>query len=161
MEVTQVDQYESDKDVIEKNDSTKGIKNVHTKKRTKFWTKDKTFDTASEAETLVGNGWSKHFSNYTDKGKRVYYRCKKARRHDAQCNASVSLLYHADSDQVTVYRTDGDHDHHETEIRGIDKNIKQCIERLYNDGITYFFTDKLSFLLTKVEFVTDQFSFFY
>jgi hypothetical protein len=36
MEVTQVDQYESDEDIIENNDSTKEVKNVRTKKRTKF-----------------------------------------------------------------------------------------------------------------------------
>ena len=51
-------------------------------------------------------------------------------------SASLSLLYHADSDQVTLYKTEGDHDHHDDEIRGIDENIKQCVEQLYNDGIT-------------------------
>ena len=82
------------------------------------------------------NGWSKHYTNFTDKGKRIYYRCKKVRRRGVQCSASLSLLYHADSDQVTIYKTEGDHDHHEDEIRGIGDDIKQCVEQLYNDGIT-------------------------
>jgi len=56
IEVTQVDQYESDDDIIENNDSTKEVKNTHTKKRKKFWIKDGTFDTTSEAEALVKNG---------------------------------------------------------------------------------------------------------
>jgi len=45
MEVTQVDQYESDEDVIENNDSIKEVKKVHRKRRTKFWIEDKTFET--------------------------------------------------------------------------------------------------------------------
>ena len=56
IEVTQVDQYESDDDIIENNDSTKEVKNAHTKKRKNFWIKDGTFDTISEAEALVKNG---------------------------------------------------------------------------------------------------------
>jgi len=139
MEVTQVDQYESDtldEDSIEKNDSTKRVKKVCEKARTKFWIKDTTFNTGSEAEASIKSEWSKHYTNYTDKGKRVYYRCKKARRRGPQCSAGVSLLYHADSDKVTVYKTEADHDHTEGEIRGIDEDIKKCIEELYNDGIT-------------------------
>ena len=131
MEVTQVDQYESDEDVIENNDSIKEVKKVHRKRRTKLWIKDKTFETPSEAEVLVKNGWSKHYTNFTDKGKRIYYRCKKVRRRGVQCSASLSLLYHADSDQVTIYKTEGDHDHHEDEIRGIGDDIKQCVTNIF------------------------------
>jgi len=139
MDVTQVDQYESDtldEDIIEKNDSSKRVKKVHKKTWTNFWIKDTTFNTGSEAEALIKNEWSKHYTNYTDKGKRVYYRCKKARRRGPKCSADVSLLYHTDSDKVTVYKTEADHDHTDAEIRGIDEDIKKCIEELYNDGIT-------------------------
>jgi len=34
------------------------------------------------------------------------------------------LLYHADSDKATVYKTEADHDHADAEIRGIDEDIK-------------------------------------
>ena len=33
----------------------------------------------------------------------------------------VSLLYHADTDQVTIYKTEHDHDHHATEIHRINR----------------------------------------
>ena len=133
MEVIQVDQYESDTldgDIIEKNDSTKEVMKVRRKTRTKFWFKDTTFDTVDEPEALVKNGWSKHFTNYTDKGRRIYYRCKKARRLGTRCNASVSLFYHADSDKVKVYKIEADHDHTEGEIRRIDEDIKKKYRRI-------------------------------
>ena len=35
-----------------------------------------------------------------------------------------------------MYRTEADHDHTEDNVPGIDETVKQCIEELYNDGIT-------------------------
>ena len=66
MEVTQVDQCESDTldgNIIEKNDSTKGVMKVCRKTRTTFWFKDTTFDTVDEAKALIKNGSSKHYTN--------------------------------------------------------------------------------------------------
>ena len=97
MEIMQVDQYESDtldEDITEKNDAIKRAQKICAKIQTKFWMKNTTFNTVSEAEALIKSGWSKHYANYTDKGKRVYYRCKKARRRGPQCGAGVFLLYH-------------------------------------------------------------------
>ncbi|CAF2949514.1 unnamed protein product [Rotaria sp. Silwood2] len=34
-----------------------------------------------------------------------------------------------------MYKTEAEHDHHVEKVRGIDKNVKKCIEELYNDGI--------------------------
>ena len=42
-------------------------------------------------------------------------------RRGVQCSASISLLYHADNDHVTIYKTEDDHNHHENEIRGMDE----------------------------------------
>jgi len=138
MDIIQVDQYESDtsdEEIIEKNGTKNGNQIIHKKTKTKFWVKEATFSTGGEAQASIKNEWSKHYTNYTECGKRVYYRCKKAKRRGSQCRAGVSLLYHADSDKVTVYKTEADHDHTNAEVRGIDKDVKQCIEELYNDGI--------------------------
>jgi hypothetical protein len=44
-------------------------------------------------------------------------------------------LYHADNDKVSLYKTEADHDHRDENVRGIDDNIRKCIEELYTDGI--------------------------
>ncbi|CAF1299447.1 unnamed protein product [Rotaria sordida] len=135
--MVQVAQYESDlsDEVVEENNDLNQNKKVKKKKRSKHWVKEATFDNAEEAEESVENIWSKQYTNYTDHGRRVYYRCNKAKLRGPQCSASIHLLYHADSDQVTVYKTEGEHDHHDEKVRGIDENVKKCIEELYNDGI--------------------------
>ena len=91
------------------------------RKKNKFWIKETTFNNAGEAEASLRNDWSKHYTNRTHDGKRVYYRCRKVRRRDPPCSASISLLYHADSDKVTIYRTEADHDHTEDNVPGIMK----------------------------------------
>jgi hypothetical protein len=37
--------------------------------------------------------------------------------------------------KVTVYKTEADHDNHNDKLRGIDENVKKCIQELYNGGI--------------------------
>ncbi|CAF3879166.1 unnamed protein product [Rotaria sordida] len=137
MEVIQVAQYDSDlsDEVVEENNDLNRNKKVKKKKRSKYWINEATFDNAEEAEASIENIWSKQYTNYTEHGRRVYYRCNKAKLRGPQCSASIHLLYHADSDQVTVYKTEGEHDHHDEKVRGIDENVKKCIEELYNDGI--------------------------
>ncbi len=44
-------------------------------------------------------------------------------------------MFHADNYKVSLYKTEADHDHLDEGIRGIDDNVKKCIEELYNDGI--------------------------
>ncbi|CAF3957009.1 unnamed protein product [Rotaria sordida] len=97
MEVMQVDQYESetsDEEIIEDNH---GI-NAKIKKR------------KNEVEESIENQWTKRYTNYTEYGRKVYYRY---------------------SDKVTCYKTEGDHDHHDNKSRGMDEKV---IEELYNDG---------------------------
>ncbi|CAF1487839.1 unnamed protein product, partial [Rotaria sordida] len=103
--------------------------------KSKYWVKEATFNNASEVEASIGNTWSKYYTNYTENGRKVYYRYKKAKHHGPQCSSSIYLLYHADSDNVTIYKTEADHDHRNNELCGIDENIKKIIEELYNDGI--------------------------
>ncbi|CAF4977631.1 unnamed protein product [Rotaria sp. Silwood1] len=138
MKAVEVAQYESDtsdEEISEEQSVRNENKGVHRKKKTKFWIKEATFNNAGEAEASIKNEWSKHYTNYTEDGRRVYYRCRKVKRRGPQCSSSVSLLYHADSDKVTMYRTEADHDHNDNEVHGIANDVKQCIEELYNDGI--------------------------
>jgi len=86
----------------------------------------------------VKSDWSKH---YAEDGRIVYYKCKKAKCRGPQCSSCIPLLYHADSDKVTDYKTEADHDHNDDEVLGIDKNVKRCIEEYFFDGsfFTYLF----------------------
>ncbi|CAF1366121.1 unnamed protein product [Rotaria sordida] len=137
MELVQVDQYESDlsEEELMEVDEASEFKRKQQKKKSKFWIKKAMFDNGAEAETSIGNQWSKYYTNHTEDGRKVYYRCKKAKRHGPQCTASLYLLYHADSDRVTIYETEAEHQHHQDETRGIDENVKKIIEDLFNDGI--------------------------
>ncbi|CAF3383995.1 unnamed protein product [Rotaria sp. Silwood2] len=94
------------------------------------------FDNAVKAEASLGNIWSKHYTNYSEIGRKVYYRSRKSKLRGPQCSAGVYLFYYVESDQVSVYKTEADHEHHEGNVRGIDENVKKCIEDLFNDGIT-------------------------
>ncbi|CAF1480218.1 unnamed protein product [Rotaria sp. Silwood1] len=112
------------------------MKNFQKKKKLKkCWIKERTFDTVAEAEASILDQWSKHYTNHTENGRMVYYRCNKAKLRGPQCSISIYLLYHADHDKVTIYKTEAEHDHHVDKVRGIDENVKKCIEELYNDGI--------------------------
>jgi hypothetical protein len=58
------------------------------------------------------------------------------KRRSPQCPAGMCLLYHADTDQVTCYKTENDHEHGDDQSRGINEKVKQVIGELYNDGVT-------------------------
>ncbi|CAF1305401.1 unnamed protein product [Didymodactylos carnosus] len=122
MDVIQVAQYESDtsdEEVVEENDEVNGNEKIIKKK--KFWIKEATFDKPGETESLIGNKWSKHYTHDTENGRTVYYRCNNVKRRGPQYSASIYLLYHTDTDKVTLYKTEADHDHHDDKCRGIDE----------------------------------------
>ncbi len=109
----QVAQYVSDSSDEEIQDENTGIyrSQKQKRKRTKHWIKEGVSDNAAETEASIGNTWSKHYTNYSDNGRRVYYRCKKAKVRELQCSTSIHLLYHADNDKVSLYKSEDDHDH--------------------------------------------------
>ncbi|CAF4957039.1 unnamed protein product, partial [Rotaria sp. Silwood1] len=139
MEVVQVALYESDtsnEEFVEENYRINENEKLSKKKKLKkCWIKERTFDTAAEAEASILDQWSKHYTSHTENGRMVYYRCNKAKLRGPQCSVSIYLLYHADHDKVTIYKTEAEHDHHVDKVRGIDENVNKCIEELYNDGI--------------------------
>ncbi|CAF3358563.1 unnamed protein product, partial [Rotaria socialis] len=90
-----------------------------------------TFDNAGEVEASIKDKWPKHYTNHTENGRMVYYRCSKAKLRGSQCSLSIYLLYHADNDKVTIYKTEAEHNHHIDTVRGIDENVKKCIDEFY------------------------------
>lgn len=138
MEVTQkVAQYISDSsdEEVETDDNDIQRNKKIKKKQTRYWIKEAEFGNADEAQASIEKIWSKYYTNYSEIGRKVYYRCKKAKLRGRQCSASMHLLYHADSDKVSMYKTELDHDHEERQVYGINENVKKCIDHLFNDGI--------------------------
>ncbi|CAF1550987.1 unnamed protein product [Adineta ricciae] len=137
MNTTQVAQYESessDEETQEKH--TNVIGKAKRRRESKFWIEEATYNHSSEVEALIKDDWSKHYVNYTERGRKVYYRCNKKKRRGPQCPANMCLLYHADTDQVTCYKTENGHAHDGDEIRGVSGKVKQVVVELYSDGVT-------------------------
>ncbi len=48
--------------------------------------------------------YPKRYTNYLEIGRKVHYIRKKTKLRGRQCSASMHLLYHADSDKVSMYK---------------------------------------------------------
>jgi hypothetical protein len=75
--VVQVAQYVSDLSDEEFHDENN--EKHQKKKKRKYWVKEAVFDNAAEAEASLGKTCSTHYTNYSEIGRKVYYRCKKAK----------------------------------------------------------------------------------
>lgn len=75
------------------------------------WTLICYYDNDAEAKGFVASErtWVMQKKTQVQEGTKVYYECSKYR--SARCPAAVSLLYHANSDKVSVFRASGDHNH--------------------------------------------------
>jgi len=79
------------------------------------------------------------YQNRTYEGRKVYFRCKKVKkRNKKQCSAEIYLLYHADKDDITAFKTASEHDECTKifEIRGLSEDMKKQVRQMYDDGIT-------------------------
>ena len=47
----------------------------------------------------------------------------------------MCLLYHPDNEKAICYKIEARHDHHDHEGRGINGNVNEITEELYNDGV--------------------------
>lgn len=79
----------------------------------KNWQHHETFDNKPDAEEAVRNEgcWSYHYSNTSDAGRRINYRCNLAKFRGKQCDAAIYLLYDSRSNRVTLFRSQSDHTH--------------------------------------------------
>jgi hypothetical protein len=76
------------------------------------------------------------YTNHTENGRMVYYRSNKAKLRQPQCIVEVFIWYIMQiMIKLPFIKAATEHDHHVDKVRGIDENIKKCIEELYNDGI--------------------------
>lgn len=106
MEILYVAEYESDEDQ-ENLLPARQKKNID-------WEKSQTFNNNCEALEAVGNEktWSK-ISKFTDCNGHhiVKYRCNKVKLRGEQCSAALRLVYHAQTTEVSLYRSNLEHDH--------------------------------------------------
>ncbi|XP_028966871.1 uncharacterized protein LOC114828134 [Galendromus occidentalis] len=83
----------------------------------RIWTQIECFNNDAQAKAFVQaeKTWVMQKKTQVQEGTKVYYECSKYR--SAKCPAAVSILYHANSDKVSVFRASGDHNHAPLEPR--------------------------------------------
>lgn len=100
------------------------------------WEFVKKFDNSGLAQKALDQEkiWSINYSNVSEEGKKIYYRCNKAKRRGSQCSAKRYLLYDSLSDAVFLYQTENDHDHdsNESTERGLSERLKEEINKLFD-----------------------------
>ena len=76
------------------------------------WALDRTYESAEAARSAVASekSWLIRQSYDTADGRKVDYRCHHVRKAGQQCPAGV-VLYHCESANVSVFRTEQEHDH--------------------------------------------------
>lgn len=79
----------------------------------KIWLHDTTFENKSDAEEAVRKDgcWSYHYSNTSDAGRRINYRCNLVKFRGKQCDAAIYVLYDSRSHKVSLFRSQSDHTH--------------------------------------------------
>ncbi|KAJ6649606.1 hypothetical protein Bhyg_04844 [Pseudolycoriella hygida] len=100
--------------------SALSLQNERRQRSDKKWVKEKTY--SSEEDALLDikneNCWSRHSTNHSYGGRSIIYRCNKVKAKGHQCSSGVYLLYHADSENITLFRSENAHDCHELPPRG-------------------------------------------
>lgn len=98
-------------DYISPNTSGAELLRERKQKADKRWRKEVTFATEEEALKFVHeeNCWSKLSTNKSYNGDSVLYRCNKVKARAQQCDFGLYLFYHADSLNVSLYRSANDH----------------------------------------------------
>ena len=112
--------------------SDRPLKKPRRRNRKRSWNIEQTFEDKATAIAFIENenNWSYHYSNNTSEGKKTYYRCNLAKRMGDQCDASIHLVYHNDSLNVTLYRTANNHTCGQSSPVGLSDEAKAEIARL-------------------------------
>jgi hypothetical protein len=138
MDLTYVEDYQED----EESDAELSEDEPRPKRRRKMkrtWIVKETFDSPAAAEKAVEEMkvWKKCSTKRTTQGETVYYRCAAGRYRKSECPAGIYLLYHSNSDDVSLYEADEEHQNHTTEpSRGLSMELKSFISKKYSEGIT-------------------------
>ena len=74
--------------------------------------------------------------NITPSGHRITFRCSGGQFRSKECPAGLYLLYHADSQKVSMYETACAHDNHTDESsRGLSSEVKEFMKEKFKDGV--------------------------
>lgn len=103
----------------------------------KIWKKKCTLKTLAELDSYSKSGmWGRKYSNNSEEGKKVYYRCTYSSSRKHTCLASMYALFAAECEDIVIYKCDIDHDH--TVLKkevGIPTAVKNEIKFLFNLGL--------------------------
>jgi len=80
--------------------------------KARVWLLEKVYNNAEDALKDLEDSWGIQYPHFTNSGKKVYYYCKHSK---PACKASIHLLYHADSEKVSRFKTEVEHNHNETQ----------------------------------------------
>ena len=88
--------------------------------------------TFKEATSHVQEGkWKKINKFESGAGDRYYYKCPRS-----ECRKKCYIHCNPINNSADLYLTEGDHHHNDREIRGLSKECRIEVERLYDLGIT-------------------------
>ena len=77
--------------------------------------------------------WSYQYTNKTNDGNKIYYRCNKSKKKGVQCPAGIHLLVHNKSEEVSLFRTEEEHDHQSLEESNkLSEKMKEEIKKLFD-----------------------------
>ena len=95
------------------------------------------YDTANEAVSFVRREkiWSYFYTNKTKDGDRVNYRCNQVKSRETQCKSQLYLLYHAEEESVSIYKTASEHTCNGTKNIGIPEVVKLFINEQIVNGV--------------------------
>ena len=95
------------------------------------------FQTSNAAVNYVNNLkiWKKMGTYNSAAGHRITYRCTAGEYRKNECLAQIYLLFHSDSQMVSLYETQNEHDNHKDGNRGLSTVTKEVVCQLFNDGI--------------------------
>lgn len=101
----------------------------------------KTFDKVNDAKEAVAAEkiWSINTTNRGTLGTQVIYRCNKVTsRSKIQCESGLMLLYHADSTNISLFRSSNDHTCHSSTSKAklpMDDEMKIFVKSLFEQGL--------------------------
>lgn len=102
------------------------------------WRKIAEFESPTEAEESVNEEriWKKCDLKETTEGEKVVYRCTAGRYRKEECPAGLYLLYHCDSEAVSMFKTESNHANHvDDPTRGLSAEMQRFVKEKFSDGI--------------------------
>jgi hypothetical protein len=103
-------------------------------KRSRNWDLVDIFKTKQEALHMINKEdiWSYAYVNKTNDGKKIYYRCNKAKKRTEQCPAGLYLFIDNKSEDVHLFKTEEQHEHQGLEKSNrLSEQMKEEIKKLF------------------------------